>query len=64
MKALAVRPGTPHSLHPREIPPPTLDSIPNGRGVLVKVLQVGLDATDMEINEAQYGNASRVTIIS
>ncbi|MCA8983485.1 MAG: glucose 1-dehydrogenase [Planctomycetaceae bacterium] len=57
MKALAVRPGTPHSLHPREIPPPTLDSIPNGRGVLVKVLQVGLDATDMEINEAQYGNA-------
>lgn len=57
MKALAVLPGTPHSLHLREIERPSLDAIPNGRGVLVKVLQVGVDATDMEINEALYGNA-------
>lgn len=57
MKALAVHPGTPHSLHLREIAKPKLDSIPDGRGVLVKVLQVGVDATDQEINEALYGNA-------
>ncbi len=57
MKALAVHPGTAHSLHLREIAKPDLDSIPNGRGVLVKVLQVGVDATDQEINEALYGNA-------
>ena len=29
---------------------------PNGRGVLVKVLKVGVDATDREINEGLYGN--------
>ena len=57
MKAIAVRPGTPDSLHIQEINKPKLDSIPNGRGVLVKVLQVGVDATDQEINEALYGNA-------
>ncbi len=32
-------------------------SIPEGRGVLVKTLQIGVDATDREINEALYGNA-------
>ncbi len=57
MKAVAVHPGTPNSLHLCEIEKPKLDSIPNGRGVLVKVLQVGVDATDQEINEALYGNA-------
>jgi threonine dehydrogenase-like Zn-dependent dehydrogenase len=31
--------------------------VPEGRGVLVEVLQVGVDATDREINEALYGNA-------
>ena len=56
MKALAVHPGTPHSLHLREIERPSLEAVPDGRGVLVKVLQVGVDATDMEINEALYGN--------
>ena len=57
MKAIAVRPGTPDSLHLQEIENPSLDAIPGGRGVLVKVLQVGVDATDQEINEALYGNA-------
>ncbi|MFM7926348.1 MAG: glucose dehydrogenase, partial [Pirellula sp.] len=56
MKAIAVRPGTPHSVHLRDIPEPKLDSIPDGKGVLIKVLKVGVDATDREINDALYGN--------
>jgi len=57
MKAVAVRPGTPGSVHLREIPKPSLEEIPAGRGVLVRVLKVGVDATDKEINEALYGKA-------
>jgi len=65
MKAVAVLPGKPNSVHLRDIPAPTLDAqphphvgrIPEGRGVLVQSLQVGVDATDREINEALYGNA-------
>lgn len=57
MKAVAVTPGTPNSVHLIEIPEPTLDQVPGGKGVLVKTLKVGVDATDREINEAQYGNA-------
>lgn len=57
MKAIAVRPGTPNSVHQREIDEPTLDTVPNGRGVLVRTLQIGVDATDAEINEALYGAA-------
>jgi threonine dehydrogenase-like Zn-dependent dehydrogenase len=57
MKALAVTPGTPNSLHLREVPTPQLSDVPDGRGVLVEVLRVGVDGTDKEINEAQYGAA-------
>jgi glucose 1-dehydrogenase len=57
MRALAVRPGIKHSAHIAELPEPKLESIPDGRGVLVRTLQVGVDATDMEINEALYGRA-------
>lgn len=57
MKAIAVRPGTPHSVHLRDIEKPSLSRFPNGDGVLVKVLKVGVDATDREINDALYGNA-------
>ena len=35
---------------------PSIDKIPDGKGILVKVLKVGVDATDREINEALYGN--------
>ena len=56
MKAIAVRPGTPNSVHQREITKPRLEDYPNGKGILVKVLKVGVDATDREINEALYGN--------
>ncbi|GAB4369238.1 MAG: glucose 1-dehydrogenase [Deltaproteobacteria bacterium] len=56
MKAIAVFPGKPDSVHLRQVPKPSLDSIPDGRGVLVKILAVGLDGTDKEINAAEYGN--------
>ncbi len=65
MKAVAVLPGKSNSIHMREIAAPSLGDqphphvcrIPEGRDVLVQVLQVGVDATDREINEALYGNA-------
>jgi threonine dehydrogenase-like Zn-dependent dehydrogenase len=34
-----------------------VNEIPAGRGVLVKVLRVGVDGTDREINAAEYGMA-------
>lgn len=57
MKAIAVTPGKKNSVHLRDIPEPKLDSIPGGHGVLVRVLKVGVDATDKEINDALYGNS-------
>lgn len=57
MKAVAVRPGQPNSVHLTELAKPSVNDVPHGRGVLVKVLKVGVDATDREINEAKYGNA-------
>src|SRR6266702_3923647 len=57
MKAIAVYPGKPNSMHLEEIPMPKVTNIPNGRGVLVKVLRVGVDGTDKEINAAEYGMA-------
>src|SRR3954449_4225203 len=57
MKAVAVHPGVPNSMHLREVPEPSLDEIPDGRGVLVEVLRVGVDGTDREINAAEYGAA-------
>src|ERR687887_1073045 len=57
MKAIAVHPGKPGSIHLEDVPKPTLDQIPDGRGVLVKVLRVGVDGTDKEINAAEYGAA-------
>jgi threonine dehydrogenase-like Zn-dependent dehydrogenase len=53
--ALAVRAGVPHSLHARRIRAPRLDEVTDGLGVLVRVLQVGVDGTDREIIEAQFG---------
>src|SRR5499433_3246290 len=57
MKAVAVVPGKPHSVHLADLPKPSVDEIPGGRGVLVKVLRVGVDGTDKEINAADYGMA-------
>src|SRR6058998_2805892 len=57
MKAISVFPGKPNSVHVAELPKPSVEEIPNGRGVLVKVLRVGVDGTDKEINAAEYGAA-------
>ena len=57
MKAVAVFPGKPGSIHLAELRKPMVEDIPSGRGVLVKVLRVGLDGTDKEINAAEYGAA-------
>jgi threonine dehydrogenase-like Zn-dependent dehydrogenase len=57
MKAVAVYPGKPNSLHLEEVAAPRVTDIPDGRGVLVKVLRVGVDGTDKEINAGEYGQA-------
>jgi glucose 1-dehydrogenase len=57
MKAIAVKPGVKNSAHLVEMPKPSVSEISNGRGVLVKVLRVGVDGTDKEINNAEYGAA-------
>jgi len=57
MKAIAVIPGRAGSIHLREVPRPELTDVADGRGVLVRVLRVGVDGTDKEINAAEYGAA-------
>jgi len=59
MKAIAVIPGRPNSVHLASLSKPSVAEIPNGRGVLVKVLRVGVDGTDKEINAAEYGAAPK-----
>jgi glucose 1-dehydrogenase len=55
MKAIVVFPGKGNSAHLTEVEAPALENVPGGRGVLVKVLRVGLDGTDSEINAGEYG---------
>jgi threonine dehydrogenase-like Zn-dependent dehydrogenase len=55
MKAIAVYPGKADSAHLADIPEPHVDDIPHGRGVKVRILRVGLDGTDREINAGEYG---------
>src|SRR6516165_5228684 len=57
MKAIAVTPGKPNSIHLRDVPKPRVEDVPEGRGVLIKILRVGVDGTDKEINAAEYGAA-------
>src|SRR5262249_61388771 len=57
MKAIAVYPGQKSSVHLADLPMPSLDEIPNGRGVLVRLLRCGVDGTDKEINATEYGAA-------
>src|SRR5215472_148028 len=57
MRAIAVHPGMPDSMHLREIPEPQVNDVHDGRGVKVRVLRVGVDGTDKEINAAEYGAA-------
>ena len=57
MRAIAVYPGQANSVHLAEMAKPSVAEVPGGRGVLVKVLRVGVDGTDKEINAAEYGAA-------
>jgi glucose 1-dehydrogenase len=57
MKAVAVVPGKPNSMHLADLPEPSVDDVPSGCGVLVEVLRVGVDGTDKEINQAELGAA-------
>jgi threonine dehydrogenase-like Zn-dependent dehydrogenase len=57
MKAVAVFPGKADSAHITDVPEPRVNDIPDGRGVKVKILRVGLDGTDIEINAGEYGAA-------
>jgi threonine dehydrogenase-like Zn-dependent dehydrogenase len=57
MKAIAVYPGKPGTAHLEEMAKPSVNDVADGRGVLVKVLRVGVDGTDKEINAAEYGDA-------
>jgi threonine dehydrogenase-like Zn-dependent dehydrogenase len=57
MKAVAVFSGKPGSAHLTDIPEPSLEAVPDGRGVLVRILRVGLDGTDREITVGEYGAA-------
>ena len=57
MKAIGIIPGVPDSVHLGELPVPKLEDISGSRGVLVRVLRVGLDGTDREINAGEYGAA-------
>ncbi len=41
MKAIAVYPGKPNSIHLAELPTPQVADIPDGRGVLAKLLKCG-----------------------
>ena len=57
MKAIAVFPGQSSTVHLADLKKPNVNDVPNGRGVLVRILKVGVDGTDKEINAAEYGAA-------
>jgi len=57
MKAVAVFPGREGSAHLAELPRPHVSEVPGGRGVRVEVIRVGVDGTDREIQDAEYGEA-------
>ena len=57
MKAIAVVPGKKHTAQVVDARPPRVEDVAGGRGVRVKVLRVGVDGTDREIDEGLYGRA-------
>jgi glucose 1-dehydrogenase len=57
MRAVVMVPGRPDTLKLADISDVDLDAAPQGRGVLVRVLQVGICGTDREIMAGEYGAA-------
>jgi len=57
VRAIAIRPGAPGSLHLRDLPRPSIDLIPGGRGVRVSMIRAGLCGTDADLVAGTYGVA-------
>ena len=57
MKAIAIRPGMPGSLHLRDVARPSIDDVPGGRGVRVGIIRAGLCGTDADLVSGEYGRA-------
>jgi threonine dehydrogenase-like Zn-dependent dehydrogenase len=57
MLAIAVRPSVAGSIATRRVQRPRVDDVPDGRGVLVEVLRIGLCGTDAEITQGLFGEA-------
>ena len=57
MKAVAVIPGQVNSIHLAELPKPSVHDIPDGRGVLVQVLRVGVDRQGFNTFDADLHQA-------
>jgi threonine dehydrogenase-like Zn-dependent dehydrogenase len=57
MKAIAIHPGTPDSVHLLDLPRPMLDEVPDGRGVRVSMIRAGLCGTDADLARGEYGVA-------
>jgi len=57
MKAIAIRPGTPDSVHLRDVPRPSVAEVPGGRGVRVRIIRAGLCGTDADLAAGEYGVA-------
>ncbi len=55
MKAIAVDRNGSSGVRLVDVAQPALEAIPRGRGVLVRVLQIGVDGTDKEILAGDYG---------
>ncbi|MDZ4766060.1 MAG: glucose 1-dehydrogenase [Chloroflexota bacterium] len=57
MQAVAITPRQAKHAFLVDLPEPSLDEIPGGRGVLVKILTVGQDGTDKDLYVGSYGTA-------
>src|SRR5260370_42194675 len=55
MKAIAVARDGSNAVRLVNVPRPSVDDAPGGRGVLVRVVRVGVDGTDKEILAGEYG---------
>ena len=49
MKAIAVFPGKSGTVHLADLKKPSVDDVPDGRGVLVRILKVGVDGGSQRI---------------
>jgi glucose 1-dehydrogenase len=57
VKAIAIHPGVPDSVHLRDVPRPSVGGIAGTRGVRVGMIRVGLCGTDADLAAGAYGVA-------